>query len=138
MAFILWTDKYSTNIQEIDTQHKHLFSLLCKLHDAVSEGAEQGTIADILDELVDYTFYHFRIEEDLLKKKIYPDYENHKKQHDKLTGQAVELQNRFREGSATISFEILDFLRDWLDKHTLVSDLKYADFIMKNKTPGIS
>lgn len=129
MDFISWTDKYSTNIKEIDLQHKRLFSLLSRLHEAVSQGAEQGTHAEILDELIDYTFYHFRAEEDLLKRKNYPDYSSHKKQHDKLTGQVVKLQNRFRQGSATISFEILDFLRDWLDKHTLGSDLKYAKFI---------
>ncbi len=129
MAFFSWTDKYNTNIKELDEQHKHLFSLVSKLHEAVSEGAEQGTLAEILDELVDYTFYHFRSEENILKKEIYPDYDNHRIQHDKLTGEVVDLQNRFRQGSATISFEILDFLRDWLDKHTLVSDLKYSRFI---------
>jgi len=129
MAFILWTEKYTTNIKELDKQHKHLFSLLNKLHGAVSEGAEQGTIAEILDELIDYTFYHFKTEEDLLKKKNYTHYNTHKKQHDKLTGQVVELQKQFMQGSATISFEILDFLRDWLDKHTMISDLKYARFL---------
>lgn len=129
MSFISWTEKYSMNVKEIDEQHKHLFLLLSNLHDAVSEGAEQGTLSDILDELIDYTFYHFKTEEELLKKENYHDFENHKKGHDYLTGQVVELQNKFRHGSATISFEILDFLRNWLVKHTLGSDMKYAKYI---------
>jgi len=129
MAFISWADKYSMNVQEIDKQHKHLFVLLGNLHKAVSEGAEQGTLAEILDELIDYTVYHFKTEEDLFKKYKYHDYDNHKKEHDDLTKQVVELQKQFMDGSATISFEVLDFLRDWLLTHTMGSDMKYVNFI---------
>jgi hemerythrin len=129
MAFLEWSEKYSMGMDEIDEQHHQLFVLLNRLHKAVVDGAEQGTLGEILDELIDYTVNHFETEENLFKENNYPEYEAHKNQHDDLTGQVVELQNKFREGSATISFEVLDFLSEWLTNHTLDSDQKYVVFM---------
>ncbi len=129
MAFLIWDNQFSLNVKKIDEQHKHLFHLLNKLHDVVVEGAEQSLLAHILDELIEYTVYHFGTEEKLFAEHQYPEYTMHKREYDDLTRQVVEFQRIFREGSATISFELLDFLRRWLTKHTLGSDQKYAAFM---------
>ncbi len=129
MAFFIWNDQYSLNVKKVDEQHKHLFHLLNTLHDVVVEGAEQRILAHILDELIEYTVYHFETEEKLFAEHHYPDYVKHKREHDDLTRRVVEFQKTFRAGSATISFELLDFLRDWLAKHTLGTDRKYATFM---------
>ncbi len=129
MAFLIWDNQFSLNVKKIDEQHKHLFDLLNKLHDVVVEGAEQSLLAHILDELIEYTVYHFGTEEKLFAEHQYPEYTMHKREHDDLTRQVVKFQRTFREGSATISFELLDFLRRWLTKHTLGTDRKYAAFM---------
>lgn len=131
MAFLDWSDKYSLGVAEIDEQHQNLFNLVNKLHTAVSEGADQSTHGDILNELIDYTVYHFETEERLFKEKNYPEYDVHKQQHDDLTRQVLELQTKFTEGSATISFEVLDFLSQWLKEHTTGSDQKFTSFMLK-------
>ncbi len=56
--------------------------------------------------------YHFGTEEKLFEEQQYPEYAAHKQEHDALTRQVAELQKKFREGNATIPFEVLDFLRD--------------------------
>jgi len=132
MAFLEWNVKYSLGIDEIDEQHQKLFDLVNRLHTAVVEGAEQSTLGEILDELIDYTIDHFNTEEKLFKENNFPEYKEHKQQHDDLTAQVVELQTKFREEIATISFDVLDFLGEWLTKHTIDSDQKYALF-MKSK-----
>lgn len=129
MAFIEWTDKNKVNIQEVDDQHQRLFDILNRLHDAVSQGKEQGEVFAILDELIDYTVYHFQTEEKLYVEHGFPGYEEHKAAHDELTGTAVELQGKLREGSATISFELLDFLHDWLMDHTLGLDQEMGPYL---------
>lgn len=129
MVFLEWTNKFVLNVKEIDEQHEFLFNLLNRLYDSVVEGAEQGTLDVILTELIDYTVYHFNTEEDLFNKHKYPDLDNHKKEHNDLTNQVVNLQSKFKEGSATISFEVLDFLKDWLVVHTMDSDQKFTSYI---------
>lgn len=129
MSFIEWTDKNKVNIREVDKQHQRLFEILNRLHDAVAQGKEQGELFAILDELIEYTVYHFQTEEKLFIEHDYPGYEEHKAVHDQLTGTAVELQAKLRGGSATLSFELLDFLHGWLMEHTLGLDQEMGPFL---------
>lgn len=128
MAFIDWSKKCEVGIKEVDDQHKKLFEILNDLHQATINGEERSSLARILDELVDYTVYHFETEERLFLEYGYPGYDEHKRVHDDLTAQAVELQRQFRDGSATISFEVLEFLHTWLIEHTTGLDQEMGPF----------
>lgn len=132
MAFIIWTDKISVN-EEIDSQHKRLFNILNELHMSVTAGAERSTLAKIFNELIDYTIYHFQTEERYFVDLSYPDSSAHKKEHNDLTEQVVRLQGQFAEGDLVISFELLDFLYDWLMTHTSGSDIQFREFLEARK-----
>lgn len=129
MAFIEFTSANRVNIEVVDDQHRTLFALLNRLHEAVVSGAEQGELFAILDELVEYTMYHFQTEEELYVEHEYPGFEAHKTEHDKLAATVVELQGKLRDGSATLSFELLDFLNDWLMDHTLGLDQEMGPYL---------
>ena len=128
MAFIDWTNKCEVGIAEVDAQHQKLFEMLNALHSATVNGDEQSSLDAILNEMVDYTVYHFETEEKLFKQYDYPGYDEHKKEHDDLTAQAVDLQTKFHDGSATISFDVLDFLHGWLIDHTTGLDRDMGPF----------
>jgi hemerythrin len=128
MAFMTWTENLSVN-DEIDVQHKRLFDIVNELHAAVTAGAERSALAHVFNELIDYTIYHFRTEEGYFAALAYPDAPAHKKEHDDLTAQVLALQSQFVEGDLVISFELLDFLYDWLMNHTSDSDLKFKKFL---------
>lgn len=113
MAYLDWEDKYKVNIKDVDDQHQYLMKLLDVLYNSVVEGSERTVLGNALDELIQYTVYHFQVEEDMFEKFNYPDKDKHTKEHNELTKAAVDLQNQFKEGSATVSFEVLDFLRNW-------------------------
>lgn len=130
MPFITWMDElYSIKNEYIDAQHKHLVSLVNRMHEAVVAGSEQGVLGQILEELIDYTVYHFRSEEELFAKHDYPEFEVHKQQHNALTEQVLKLKGEFEEGSATISYEVLDFIHDWLTNHMASSDRGFLYFM---------
>lgn len=134
MAFMEWCDKYMLGLKEVDEQHEQLFVIVNQLHQAVVEGADQSVVGAILDDLIDYTVEHFETEEQLFLAQEYPKYEEHKKEHDLLTKQALEIQGKFRAKEITVTFELLDFLSDWLKNHTTDSDLKYAQFSAISKS----
>ena len=129
MPFITFTAANMVHIKEVDDQHRRLFDMLNRLHAAVVAGKEQGELHDILDELVEYTVYHFETEEDLYLNYAYPGYAGHKREHDRLTATVVDLQGKLRRGSATLSFEVLDFLNAWLVEHTLGLDQEMGAFL---------
>lgn len=123
-----WSDAYSIGIPEIDEQHKTLFGLLEQLNSAISARRGSTACSEVLKQLVEYTHIHFALEQSLMHLGHYPDYEEHCKLHQSLIEEVVALQEKVDTGSVAISFELLHFLRNWLTKHILGEDMKYAEF----------
>ena len=123
---IVWKDEYSVGIEEIDKDHKKLISLLNQFTTAYDYAMSESFEREALNDLVDYTKYHFEREESLLQAHNYPDFENHKEQHRKMIEQVnsfVALYNR--EGHDAMA-EISEFLTNWLINHIQGSDKEYS------------
>lgn len=130
MHLFNWIDsKYSVNIKELDQQHQKLMGLIDCLHNAKQNNNEQNLLGKVLDDLVDYTKYHFKKEETLMEQHEYPDYSDHKSKHDNLVQQASSMQKMYYLGSTDITTDIAILLNDWIAEHILVEDKKYAPYI---------
>lgn len=130
MALFVWSDKYSVNIKEIDNQHQKLVGMLNELHDAMKEGKGNEVLGKTLAELIQYVGVHFSAEERLMNAHAYPEYNEHKAEHVKLTQKVVELQKNFQQGEHVLTVEVLGFLKDWLQTHILGTDKKYSPFLI--------
>lgn len=128
MALIDWDEKLSVNVKSIDAQHKRLIELINFLHDSMKEGKAKGALGKILDDLANYTDYHFKTEEEYFKQYSYPESVKHKKEHDDLRNEVISLKNKLDKGEAIITIEVMYFLKDWLSKHILGADKKYSAF----------
>ncbi|EKD27068.1 MAG: hypothetical protein ACD_79C00896G0004 [uncultured bacterium] len=131
MAFIDWTDSLSVGINLIDEQHKKLVGLVNSLYDAMKVGKGNDVLGKILEELIEYTKYHFSTEEELMKKHLYPKFLDHKKEHDALTKAAVDLAKQHKEGAMLLSMKVNTFLKDWLTNHIMGTDKKYSPFFIE-------
>ena len=129
--FVEWTDELSVGVEEIDEQHKVLVGLVNEMHDAIHQRHGSEVVIEILDKLADYTRIHFAVEESLMRILNYPDYEDHKEQHEELLGHVVELQDKVRHGKTSIGFELMHFLKVWLTKHIMESDKEYSEHFLK-------
>jgi hemerythrin len=124
-----WKPEYSVQLPEIDAQHRRLFALAAELHTAMSQGQGKTVLEKALAQLADYTKAHFAAEERLMRKYEYPLAHAHKLQHDQLTAQVLDLQQRFCNGEGVVTVDLMLFLQDWLSTHILGSDMKYSPFI---------
>jgi hemerythrin-like metal-binding protein len=124
MPFIEWGSAISVNIADIDSQHKILVGMVNTLHDAMSQGKGKDVIGKTLDELIKYTQSHFGYEESKMKASAYAGYLSHKMEHDRLTRQVLDLQTQYRAGKASLTIEVLNFLKDWLVNHIQGVDRK--------------
>jgi hemerythrin len=124
-----WKDSYSTGIHSVDAQHRNLFAVAEELYTAMSNGQGRAAVGRTLDRLVQYTASHFAHEERLMRLHDYPELVAHKAEHDKLTGQVLLFKADYRAGKVTMTVQLLQFLRDWLQNHIMGSDLKYAPFL---------
>ena len=117
-----WKPQYSVQIHSIDAQHQNLFRIAAELHRAMSSGQGKTALGGILDRLIQYTSAHFAHEERLMRLHDYPDLAAHQEEHQALTKQVLAFQAEFQAGRATMTVQLLRFLRDWLEKHIAASD----------------
>lgn len=128
-----WTMKMSVGIPVIDDQHQRFFDLLNGIEDSVSEGQDRKAVAELVRELVNYMQVHFQTEEDFMKERFFNDYPEHREEHMRFSNHVKELAKKFRAKEGVDALEIRHFMVDWLSKHIMQCDQKYAKFIAKYK-----
>ena len=126
MALITWGPMLFVGVKEIDEQHKKLVELVNQLNDAMHAGQGKQALTPVLNELVRYTQYHFGTEERLMAAHKYEASVAHKAEHHKFVTDVSAFKAKFDSGNAMISTQIMNFLRDWLSKHILQTDKKFA------------
>jgi len=139
MAFIEWNDDYRITFAELDEQHRQLFDLINKMYEAMMAGRsertmttvvhEMATMADVLEELMDYTSYHFLTEENYMVEYAYPEYDVQRTAHGQFIERVEAFQRDFDNGRAVHSMEIVEFIRDWWLSHILVLDKTLGVFL---------
>ena len=136
---VVWDEKYATGIQLIDSQHKELISLTNELFQACLDG--ENTVKDVFKEtmgrMVDYVRFHFGAEQELLQRVKYPDYQEHKKQHDGFVMQIITTVNDYNEGKKLAPNQFVRALRDWILGHIAHYDKLYASYIFNQIKNGL-
>lgn len=135
MSLFRWKPEYAVGIKVIDDQHQILVGLINKLHDAIESHFEDTSLESILEELFDYTRYHFTTEETLMAKYGYEadKLSKHKKQHQlfiaELNSSQADIDNLSIEDAALIQ----EFLVNWLKNHILKIDTQLAEFLLNHE-----
>lgn len=128
MPLFNWTEKYSVGVNIFDSHHKTFVGLINELHDAMRDGKARDILGEVLKRTFDYARMHFAEEERQMTTFGFSSYTAHKVEHEKLLAKVSELMARFDAGENTITIEVVNFLKDWLINHTLVTDKKYTKF----------
>jgi hemerythrin len=134
-CLIHWDDQYSVGVAEIDAQHKRLIATIQVLAQSITDGTEAATLEGIFSELGEYAQTHFDTEERYMRWFAYAGYDEHKQEHEKFKqrlAQLIQERRSTRGREDDLSFELIDFLCDWLKNHLLELDRKYMDCFRAN------
>ena len=126
MDSVPWDDRFSVGVPELDAEHRRLVDTLNRLHEATVSGRGPGTLEPLLAILVQQAGTHFMSEERYLRETQFAEYDEHKAKHAELMGQVYELKRRLETDHTTFTPETVQFLKDWVLRHILIADLKYA------------
>ena len=127
-----WNEKYSTGIQSIDNQHKEIFVYLNRLLDAMKLGQADKVIYQIIIELEKYSIVHFQKEEFFFQRFNYSETKEHIREHQFFIQKVASLKSELKAGKKALFIELLNFLKDWIENHILVTDKKYSECFLKN------
>lgn len=123
---IEWSDKYKTGIELIDEQHKELFRLFNKIYDLYNNEFlidKYDQIIAAVEELKDYTKYHFKEEEEYMISIRYKKFFEHKLKHEDFIRKVESIDyNIIDYDQQNHLLELLKFVTDWLVAHVITVD----------------
>ncbi|QDS16411.1 bacteriohemerythrin [Xanthomonas arboricola] len=124
MALLVWQDDLNTGIEVIDHQHRRIVEMINQLH-AAHAYLQRLAVAEVIDELIDYTLSHFAFEEELMEEAGYPFSLAHKRVHEVFGKRVGEYRLRFQAGE-DVCDELRSMLSRWLFNHIRGDDQAYA------------
>jgi len=131
MALLNWNDNLSVGISSIDKQHQKLIELYNNFYESIINRDTKEKMTEVVKGLKDYTVYHFKDEEAVMKRHNYPGYKLQKEDHDKFIKAVLDLEERYKNGKMILSIEIINFIRDWIANHILNIDKQYTTFLQQ-------
>ena len=121
-ATLEWGPAWLTGHPVIDADHKMLVHYVCELNKAMLEGKGRDVISDTLGKLVQYTRDHFAREEIIWSKGGLTSLPEHQQKHADLVNKVLKFQSDFAAGKATLTADMMSFLRAWLIDHVFKTD----------------
>ena len=122
-----WKDEYYTGVDFIDEQHKKLFEIAGRAYDVYKNDFivdKFDRIVEIINELKDYTEYHFGQEEAFMMKNNYKKFLSHKVEHDDLMKDINGIDfSKIDKDQEKSLLDLINFVIDWIQNHILKVDL---------------
>jgi hemerythrin len=133
MAFFDWKDDYSVGISTIDIQHRKMIDLINEVLESIRDGREIQIIREIINDLEQYTVYHFSQEEILFQEYGYNKAKEHGQMHELYVKKIESMKKLASLNEERLSILTFDFLRTWLEDHILKDDIEYVRFIREKE-----
>jgi hemerythrin len=137
-AVVKWDDAYSVGIELIDDQHKELVRMTNELSLGCQKGGSEAEIyfMKVIQGAVKYVKTHFTTEEIIMDRLKYPEYLEHKKEHEEFVAEVLRDVKAFESGGKLVPLEFAQFLQKWVLNHIAKSDKRYATFFEELRKQG--
>lgn len=118
--------EYFTGIKFIDEEHTKLFSIANECYDLLTNQFIEDKydyILNVVNELKEYTKYHFNHEEEYMNSIGYKRLLSQKVSHNDFIEKINNVDSEhIDENQKDTLLELLDFLTTWLVEHILMQD----------------
>jgi len=128
--YLTWKDSYSVGIDSIDNDHKKLIHLINNLQTAIDYKTDRQFESLTMDEVVDYTHYHFDREERFMEDNDYPDFVPHKAKHEEMISNVNKFVEAYERDESGAIESLLAYLKSWLIAHINGTDQEYSEFLI--------
>jgi len=120
---IQWQNEYATGYEQIDNQHKELFTIINLLYEDFRNGIRQDLLK-ILDKLYNYALSHFSTEEKIFSQAENSLSKQHIAEHNFFKKKIEYFYRQYKQQPAILDLEIILFLKEWIIHHIMGADKK--------------
>ncbi|PLX70165.1 MAG: hypothetical protein C0602_06700 [Denitrovibrio sp.] len=120
-----------TGNDEIDDQHQKLLETVESILSELDTGENYEEVKRLLDFLVAYIDEHFEEEESVMLKNRYPEFAQHKSEHDlfKMRIRTLHMSRQVTNHNHDILVLTVKEAKRWIIQHVMKSDIKLARYL---------
>lgn len=134
MGIFKWGAEYELGIPEMDKQHQRWIEIINGFYDNLERKDVDSKVLNMINDVLDYTNYHFTEEEKMMESIGYSELDEQKKMHELITVKMKEYKRKIESKELLLSITVTNELKDWLKNHILVEDKKYVKpYLEKSK-----
>ena len=125
MSLIEWRKEFETGIPDVDHEHQELVDIINRLHEHITSGADRSHITKFLGEVFAKIAAHFALEESIMRKHAYDEYEAHKAEHERLLDEIRDIMDAQHDNpSSAYGDSLSSTVRDWFVNHFKSKDAR--------------
>ena len=117
MNLVQWKAEYSVGDAAIDHEHEHMIKQINALYDKLAPPVNAELVESVLGEIHADIAAHFALEERLMREANYPEYQDHKADHEDLLDQIHDLMDSFYQDQEAGQNLLKSQLSDWFGRH---------------------
>lgn len=131
---ITWDSSFNVGVVTIDEQHQKLVEIINEAGTKLEDGSTIELLEKIVNELFDYTLYHFETEEQLMNENDYASNNlemsiKHLAQHREFASKILDIKSNIKSGKIIHKDELLNYLKDWLMNHIFHTDKRLGEYL---------
>jgi hemerythrin len=124
MSLMQWKPQYSVGVESMDDEHREMIGLINDIYDKLESDPDADQIEQCLGDIFSTISMHFALEERLMRKSNYAEYQPHKDDHEKLLDQIRDLMDDFATDTAAGATRLEQGLSDWFAGHFSTFDAR--------------
>ena len=131
MSVIEWREEFSIGLPEVDHEHQELIAAINRLHGEMGGGASAAEVTDRLGEIESAISAHFALEEKSMAALRYDDYTAHKKDHESLLDEILDIRDGVLETEQYDPAALGQALTRWFGEHFRTHDTRLHHWLVR-------
>lgn len=117
MALIKWRKEFCTGIPGVDYEHEKLIDQVNLVYTLIDDQADKESVIDSLGEIYGSISAHFALEEQMMERHGYDEYEEHRADHERLLDEIQDITDQFESTTVLDEQKFKQRLNDWFQNH---------------------
>ncbi len=124
MTLLSWKPEYSVGIESVDFEHQEMIELINTIYAAIEDKKDPQSLEHFLGEVHANISAHFALEERVMRRANYDEFEAHKDDHEELLDQIRDLMDKYFDVPEKGLQQLQENLSDWFAGHFSTFDAR--------------
>lgn len=124
MSLIKWREEFETGISSVDYEHQELVALINAFYAALINNTDKDRLLDSLNDIYGAIYAHFMLEENMMEKYGYDQYQAHHMDHVKLLDDIRDITDELEKSEKFDEQLLQTRLNDWFSIHFKTHDAR--------------